>query len=133
MLQSKHKRILVMKNIYKKSGFTLVEIMICVAILAILCGIAVPSYLGYRKSTMKIACENNMKVIKNALEAALLEYEEEDIPDNDLDFLIRNKYVRASHDLDCPLDGSKYSFSVNNNFISVKCPHEQDQGHKYDK
>ena len=54
----------------KKSqmGFTLVEIMIVVAIIVILAAIAIPNFLQYRKDSQKNACIANMKQLAGAVE-----------------------------------------------------------------
>ena len=54
----------------KKSqmGFTLIKIMIVVAIIAILAAIAIPNFLQNRKDSQKSACINNMKQLAGAVE-----------------------------------------------------------------
>jgi prepilin-type N-terminal cleavage/methylation domain-containing protein len=57
------------RNIYKsEKGFTLVELMIVIIILAVLTGIAVPSYLALRNRARESATESEMKNIATALE-----------------------------------------------------------------
>ena len=54
----------------KKKGFTLVEIMIVVAIIAILAAVAIPNFVRYRKTSQMNACISNLKQIQAAVEQA---------------------------------------------------------------
>jgi len=57
------------RHLYKKEkGFTLVELMIVIIILAILTGIAIPSYLVLRNRARTEAARSEMKNIGTALE-----------------------------------------------------------------
>ena len=55
-----------MKLMRKKEGFTLVEIMIVVAIIALLAAIAVPSFVKARTKSQDSACVNNLRLIEGA-------------------------------------------------------------------
>ena len=55
-----------------KKGFTLVEIMIVVAIIAILAAVAIPNFIKYRRSSQATACVSNLKQIQAAKEQYLM-------------------------------------------------------------
>ena len=59
-------------KIKMKKGFTLVEIMIVVAIIAILAAVAIPNFIKYRRSSQATACVSNLKQIQAAKEQVLL-------------------------------------------------------------
>ena len=54
---------------HAQKGFTLIEIMIVVAIIAILAAIAIPNFISYRKTSQMNACIANLKALDNATEA----------------------------------------------------------------
>ena len=57
-----------------KKGFTLVEIMIVVAIIALLAAIAVPSFMNARSKSMQSSCQNNLRLIDGAMQQFALDY-----------------------------------------------------------
>ncbi len=57
----------------KKSGFTLVEIMIVVAIIGLLAAIAIPNFVKARTTSQKNACINNLRQIDGAKQQWALE------------------------------------------------------------
>ena len=61
-----------MKNL-RKAGFTLVEIMIVVAIIGLLAAIAIPNFVKARQTAQANACLNNLRIIDAAAQQWALE------------------------------------------------------------
>ena len=57
-----------------KQGFTLVEIMIVVAIIGMLAAIAIPSFMKARTQSQQNACINNLRQIEAGKEQWALEF-----------------------------------------------------------
>lgn len=56
-----------------KSGFTLVEIMIVVAIIGLLCAMAIPSFVRARDQSRLRTCVNNLRQVDGAKDQWALE------------------------------------------------------------
>ena len=57
----------------RKSGFTLVEIMIVVAIIGLLAAIAIPNFVKARTTSQQNACINNLRQYDGAVQQYALE------------------------------------------------------------
>src|SRR5271166_1236183 len=61
---------------YRNAGFTLIEIMIVVAIIGLLAAIAIPNFVHARTQSQQNACINNLRQIDGAKQQWALELKE---------------------------------------------------------
>jgi prepilin-type N-terminal cleavage/methylation domain-containing protein len=92
-------------NTARKSGFTLVEIMIVVAIIGLLAAIAIPNFVKARESSQKNACIANMKQIEGAKSNWCMDQKKSltDTPGT-TDLYGTDKYIRQAPE--CPGGGN---------------------------
>ena len=124
-----------------RSAFTLIEVVITVAIIGILLAIAIPNMVGYRKGAEKEGCQDQMRSILSAIEEARLERDYDVLNDlkanHTIDVLVtgtsggsyKNKYLPEA--FGCPSDGAAYSVSYDSDSDtwSVTCPNATSKGH----
>ncbi len=87
-------------------AFTLVEIMIVVAIIGLLAAIAIPNMVKARNTAQANACINNMRQIDNAIQSFALENNKKDsdaVTDNDV-----RVYIKGSVMPTCPAGNTAY-------------------------
>ena len=98
-------------NTSRHSAFTLVEIMIVVAIIGLLAAIAIPNFIKAREASQKNACIANLKQIDGAKNTWALEQKKvnADVP-GDTDLFGQSLYIREKPS--CPASGTYALLSV---------------------
>lgn len=91
------------------SGFTLLEIMLVVAIIGVLSAIAVPTFIKARSTAQQNACINNLRQIDSAKEQASLPEFWAD--GHDAPATIVNQYIKGNTTPVCPAGGT-YNYEV---------------------
>ena len=110
-----------------KKGFTLVEIMIMVAIIAILAAVAIPNFLKYRADARTQTCVSNLKQLQTAAESwRTSQNDPTGVPKvADLVGTETTKYIRkAATDFICPEGGAYEDSNIasEDGIIKVTCP-----------
>ena len=98
----------------QKKGFTLVEIMIVVAIIGLLAAIGIPSFQKARKTSQTKACINNLRVIKGAKDQYLM--------DNSANAIVEDgvkEYLDGGAFPTCPAGGAYVIGAVD---VNPSCP-----------
>lgn len=84
-------KLLALKN--KKKGFTLLELLVVLAILAILIAIAVPVYKNQKEKAAITAHNANVRVLETAVESYRQDHNG-DLPGN-LQELVKGEYIKS--------------------------------------
>ena len=97
-----------MKNIRsRKGGFTLVEIMIVVAIIGLLASIAIPNYAQSREAARRNVCISNLQQIEGAIQRWSLDMHKDE--GQTVTYSDIRSYLR--HAVLCPSGGTSFEDS----------------------
>ena len=96
----------------RRRGFTLVEIMIVVAIVGLLAAIAIPNFIKAREVAQRNACIANLKQIQNALQIRAIDKNKPTTENVTMDDLVPD-YLRKAPV--CPRGGEYNIYNADTN------------------
>jgi prepilin-type N-terminal cleavage/methylation domain-containing protein len=109
-----------MKSNRSASAFTLVEVMIVVAIIGLLAAISIPNYVKSRETTFRKSCMSNLRQLEGAVQSWALETKKASgDPIASAELFGSTNYLRK--EIVCPAGGSPYRFFNVGDRSHVQC------------
>jgi prepilin-type N-terminal cleavage/methylation domain-containing protein len=97
-------------------GFTLVEIMIVVAIIGMLATLAIPNFVKSREQAHKVSCISNLQHIDGAIQMWAMENKKD--PDQAVTYSDIGSYLRNT--VACPAGGTTFADSYELTTVDAK-------------
>jgi prepilin-type N-terminal cleavage/methylation domain-containing protein len=96
-----------MDMLKRRGGFTLIEIMIVILIIAVLLAIAIPNFLRARETSRARTCQANLRMIETAKEQWAMDYRKTATDTPPASELVNN-YIKGTGGVlpACPADGT---------------------------
>lgn len=106
-------------------GFSLVELIIVIAIMAVLVAVVAPMYMNTARHRQATACETNRKAIAGIFERRVYD-DQKEMTTTDLEFVMDGNDSLTAGEVKqytyCPLKGS-FTGKIEGNAIVIECSH----------
>ena len=112
----------------KKKGFTLLELLVVLAILAILIAIAIPVYKNQKEKAAITAHNANVRVLETAVESYSQDHDGE-LP-GDLQDLVKGEYIKSVPKVPASEELKGKSYSITNGKIEpgeIQAKHQKNK------